>query len=69
MAAERSEDIPIPDGYEYAPLRALSNEGRDKLGRVRPVSLGQAARIPGVTPADIAMLSVHLAQGRRRQAA
>ena len=69
LAAERSEDVPIPDGYEYAPLRALSNEGRDKLSRVRPVSLGQAARIPGVTPADIAILSVHLAQSRRRQAA
>ena len=68
-SAARSEDLPIPDGFEYAPLRALSNEGRDKLGRVRPLSLGQAARIPGVTPADIAILSVHLAQRRRRQAA
>ena len=38
------------------------------MGRVRPVSLGQAARIPGVTPADIAILSVHLAQQRRKAA-
>ena len=38
------------------------------MGRVRPVSLGQAARIPGVTPADIAILSVHLEQARRQPA-
>ncbi len=63
-AARRHEHIPIPDEFAYAPLRALSNEGRDRLSRVRPVTLGQAARVPGVTPADIAVLSVHLAAGR-----
>jgi tRNA uridine 5-carboxymethylaminomethyl modification enzyme len=67
-SAARREDFPIPEAFAYAAIRALSNEGRDKLGRVRPTSLGQAARIPGVTPADIAVLSVHLEQ-RRRQAA
>ena len=50
LAAERSEDVPIPDGYEYAPLRALSNEGRDKLSRVRPVSLGRPPASPASPP-------------------
>ncbi len=67
-AAGRREDIPIPAGFAYGPLRALSNEGRDRLSHVRPASLGQAARVPGVTPADIAVLSVHLAAGRRAEA-
>lgn len=65
-AAARREDIPIPEGFPFASIRALSHEGREKMGRVCPVSLGQAARIPGVTPADISILTVHLEQARRR---
>jgi tRNA uridine 5-carboxymethylaminomethyl modification enzyme len=65
-AAARREGVPIPDAFDFRAIRALSNEGRDKLSRVRPVSLAQAARVPGVTPADIAILSVHLEQQRRR---
>jgi len=68
QAAARREETPIPAGFQFGALRALSNEGRDNLARVQPVSLGQAARIPGVTPADIAVLSVYLEQ-RRREAA
>ncbi len=68
QAASRREETVIPTGFQFGTLRALSNEGRDNLARVQPVSLGQAARIPGVTPADIAVLSVHLEQ-RRREAA
>ncbi len=68
QAAARREETLIPSGFQFGTLRALSNEGRDNLARVQPVSLGQAARIPGVTPADIAVLSVHLEQ-RRREAA
>ena len=68
QSASRREDVPIPGTFVYSGIRAISNEGRDKLGRVRPTSLGQAARIPGVTPADIAILSVHLEQHRRRAA-
>ncbi len=67
-SAARREDVPIPPSFAFDAIRALSNEGRDKLGRVRPTSLGQAARIPGVSPADIAVLSVHLEQHRRRAA-
>ena len=59
---------PIPAKFDFNSIRNLSNESRDNLTRVEPVSLGQAARIPGVTPADIAILSVHLEQHRRRAA-
>jgi tRNA uridine 5-carboxymethylaminomethyl modification enzyme len=56
----------IPDQFEYAGLPGLSREIRDKLERVRPRTLGQAARIPGVTPAAIAVLDVYLSVGAPR---
>jgi tRNA uridine 5-carboxymethylaminomethyl modification enzyme len=57
---ERSEDRHIPDGFEYQRIPGLSNEVRQKLSRVRPTTLGQARRIPGVTPAAVAVLDVYL---------
>jgi tRNA uridine 5-carboxymethylaminomethyl modification enzyme len=65
IAASRREDVAIPEAFDYAPIRAISTEGREKLKRVRPATLGQASRVPGVTPADIAVLSVYLEQSRR----
>ena len=65
-SAGRREEVPIPPKFDFRSIRNLSNESRDNLTRVQPISLGQAARIPGVTPADIAILSVHLEQRRRR---
>jgi tRNA uridine 5-carboxymethylaminomethyl modification enzyme len=56
-AAERR---PIPAGFNYTGVPGLSREVQEKLGRVRPVTLGQASRIPGVTPAAIAVLDVYL---------
>ncbi len=64
-SAGRREEVPIPAKFDFKAIRNLSNESRDNLTRVEPVSLGQAARVPGVTPADIAILSVHLEQHRR----
>jgi len=55
----------IPPGFSYAEIPGLSREIREKLGRVRPVTLGQASRIPGVTPAAIAVLDVYLNVARR----
>jgi tRNA uridine 5-carboxymethylaminomethyl modification enzyme len=66
VSASRREDVPISPAFDFKAIRTLSNESRDNLTRVRPISLGQAARVPGVTPADIAILSVHLEQQRRR---
>ena len=50
----------IPDGLAYDVVPGLSREVREKLARVRPTTLGQASRIPGVTPAAIAVLDVYL---------
>ncbi|MGH7752195.1 MAG: hypothetical protein ACREN5_05225, partial [Gemmatimonadales bacterium] len=49
----------------YAELTALSTEAREKLDRVRPESLGQAGRIPGVSPADLHNLVVEVTKRRR----
>jgi len=64
----RLEALRIPDGFDYGTVAALSREGREKLARVRPTSIGQAARIPGLTPADISILMVVLERDRRRRA-
>jgi tRNA uridine 5-carboxymethylaminomethyl modification enzyme len=55
----------IPDGFEFDGIPGLSTEVRQKLGRVRPETLGQASRIPGVTPAAIAVLDVYLSLASR----
>ena len=51
---------PIPEGLDYGKIVGLRSETRQKLTAVRPVSLGQAARISGITPADIAIISIWL---------
>ncbi len=55
-----SEDRRIPETFAYDGIPGLSNEVRQKLTRVRPATLGQAQRIPGVTPAAIAVLDIYL---------
>ncbi len=62
------EDLRIPPEMPYS-LPGLSREMTEKLTFVRPVSLGQASRIPGVTPAAIAILRLHLRRGRNERAA
>lgn len=61
----RMEDTRLPADLDYAAMEGISREGREKLERVQPESLGQAVRIAGVSPADIAVLSVYLEQRRR----
>ncbi|HWB83433.1 MAG TPA: tRNA uridine-5-carboxymethylaminomethyl(34) synthesis enzyme MnmG [Bryobacteraceae bacterium] len=61
---KRAERRPIPAEFGFSGIPGLSREIRDKLERVRPGTLGQAARIPGVTPAAIAILDVYLSLGR-----
>jgi tRNA uridine 5-carboxymethylaminomethyl modification enzyme len=53
-------DRRIPDAFDFATIRHLRAEAREKLTRVRPESLAQAGRISGITPADMALLAVHL---------
>ncbi len=57
--ASKSEGAALPDALDYGGLRALSREAREKLALRRPATLGAASRIPGVTPADIAILSLY----------
>jgi tRNA uridine 5-carboxymethylaminomethyl modification enzyme len=57
---QRHETTALPDELDYKDVRGLSNEVREKLQNSRPNSLGQAARISGVTPAAISLLLVHL---------
>ncbi len=63
---KRLEALHIPQDFDYASAVALSREGREKLERIRPTSIGQAARIPGLTPTDISVLMVVLERDRRR---
>jgi len=57
---DKLERIAIPLNFNYANLNAISTEGREKLCRIKPRSIGQAARISGVTPSDISVLLVYL---------
>jgi tRNA uridine 5-carboxymethylaminomethyl modification enzyme len=58
-----SELRPIPAAFEFANIPGLSTEAKQKLERVRPQTLGQAGRIPGITPAAVAVLDVYLSLG------
>ena len=58
--AARLEATRVPEHTDFAEIEGLSTEVRERLARVRPQTLGQAARIPGVTPAAISILGVHL---------
>jgi tRNA uridine 5-carboxymethylaminomethyl modification enzyme len=62
----RLEHKAIPPGLDYDAVTALRWEAREKLRAIRPRSLGQAARISGISPADLATLLVHLKQAERR---
>jgi tRNA uridine 5-carboxymethylaminomethyl modification enzyme len=56
----RHDDLVLPADLDYGAVSGLSNEARQCLQAVRPQTLGQAARIPGLTPAAISLLLVHL---------
>jgi tRNA uridine 5-carboxymethylaminomethyl modification enzyme len=57
------EDRPVPADFVYSGISGLSREIQEKLERVRPVTLGQAARIPGVTPAALTLIDIRLSLG------
>ena len=56
----RLEGKALPPDLDYASLSGLRLEAREKLEQIRPLNLGQASRISGVSPADIAALMIHL---------
>src|ERR1700677_5041136 len=65
---KKAEQRVIPRDFEYGGISGLSREMQETLSRVRPQTLGQASRIPGVTPAAVSLLHVHLELGDRRNA-
>ena len=62
----KHENLEIPEGFDYARVRGLSSEVREKLERVLPDTIGQASRIPGMTPAAISLLLVFLKKDLRK---
>ena len=67
---KKAEQRRIPDWFDYQAVSGLSREMQEKLGNVVPQTLGQASRIPGVTPAAVSLINVYIEiQGRRREQA
>ncbi|MBI2441944.1 MAG: tRNA uridine-5-carboxymethylaminomethyl(34) synthesis enzyme MnmG [Lentisphaerae bacterium] len=64
LKLRNSESDMIPDWVDYNSIRALRYEARQKLDRIRPDNFGQASRIPGVNPADIAILAIWIRRGK-----
>jgi tRNA uridine 5-carboxymethylaminomethyl modification enzyme len=58
------ESATLPRDLNYAEVTGLSNEARQRLAEVRPLTLGQAARVPGITPAAISLLLIHMKRRR-----
>ncbi|MFM8967065.1 MAG: tRNA uridine-5-carboxymethylaminomethyl(34) synthesis enzyme MnmG, partial [Vulcanococcus sp.] len=64
---KQQEQRPIPTGIDYAAIGTISREAREKLTAIQPHTLGQASRVPGVSPADVTALMLWLELERRRQ--
>ena len=68
--AKRLEDTVIPEEFDYSSVKGLSNEALQKLSKIKPITVSQASRIAGVTPAAVSLLLVHLkARGHARKQA
>ncbi|MNJ83357.1 tRNA uridine 5-carboxymethylaminomethyl modification enzyme MnmG [compost metagenome] len=60
LKLSRLEEVSIPSIMDYGLLKSLSSEAKEKLGKIRPVTIGQASRVSGVSPSDISVLLIHL---------
>jgi tRNA uridine 5-carboxymethylaminomethyl modification enzyme len=67
-AYRRDESFALPVDFDYAALPGLSNEAKQKLAAHRPRTIGQAARIDGITPAALTLIAVHVKRGRAKLA-
>jgi tRNA uridine 5-carboxymethylaminomethyl modification enzyme len=69
LKLKEAEGVRIPEWLNYSTISGLSREMQEKLGRVRPATIGQASRIPGVTPAALGLVHVSIRiQGKARPA-
>jgi tRNA uridine 5-carboxymethylaminomethyl modification enzyme len=68
VAFRRDEGLAVPEGLDFGAIAGLSTEVRQKLARIRPATLGQAARIDGVTPAALSLLLAHIRAKARKVA-
>jgi tRNA uridine 5-carboxymethylaminomethyl modification enzyme len=57
---KKMENVRLPDDVDYADIYGLTTEAREKLSKVKPISLGQASRISGITPAALMAIQIHL---------
>jgi tRNA uridine 5-carboxymethylaminomethyl modification enzyme len=57
---KRLEDLHIPETFDYNKIKSLSYEAKDKLNKIRPVTISQASRISGVSPSDISILLIYM---------
>ncbi|MFW6149023.1 MAG: tRNA uridine-5-carboxymethylaminomethyl(34) synthesis enzyme MnmG [Atribacterota bacterium] len=64
---KKAENYKIPENIDYSQLYGISHEGKQRFSEIKPVSLGQAKRIPGITPSDITALMIHLEKIKRSQ--
>jgi tRNA uridine 5-carboxymethylaminomethyl modification enzyme len=60
LKLSRMDDLKIPESIDYSLMKSLSSEAKDKLSSIRPVTIGQASRVSGVSPSDISVLLIHL---------
>jgi tRNA uridine 5-carboxymethylaminomethyl modification enzyme len=56
----RLEEVSIPASLDYTLIKSLSIEAKEKLSHIKPITIGQAARVSGVSPSDISVLLIHL---------
>ena len=63
LKQKKNEETPIPDSLNFKNVVGLSNEVRQKLTESKPSNIARAARLPGITPAAISLLLVHLNRG------
>lgn len=66
---KKMEERRIPEDIDYHKITGMAKESRDNMSRIRPLNIGQAARISGVNPADISVLMIYLEQYNRVGAA
>jgi tRNA uridine 5-carboxymethylaminomethyl modification enzyme len=60
LKLSRLEEVAIPASMDYSVMKSLSSEAKEKLSKIKPVTIGQASRVSGVSPSDISVLLIHL---------